>query len=176
MRSEIPSLSRIDWQYFVTLTLATGKESVSDEWFVKHWFSLAREVAGWFRVHFLSVKWCLRLEKGEVTRRRHCHALMGGFPLNTINQHTCFAIKNQAEKIGWGMARCYVFNGALDGVGYLLKSLADAEWKHTAGASMYEFSKFRPDQVMISMSVIREIDHRSLRGDTLRRKQEETAA
>lgn len=164
VRTEIPTLSRIHWQFFITLTLRD--DTVSDDWAVKHWFSLAREMAKWFKVHFLDLQWCLRLELGEVTGRKHLHALVARLPEDTLHVHTCFAIKNEAERLGFGSTRCYVFNPCLDGVGYLLKQIESVVWMHSTGASIYEFSKFRAGEVMLAKSVLREIDRRCLRGQT----------
>lgn len=164
VRPEIPSLSRIEWQFFVTLSLLD--ERVTDDWAIKHWFTLARNMAKWFRVHFLELRWCLRSEFGELTGRKHLHALVAGLPNDTMHVHTCFAIKNEAERIGFGMSRCYVFNPRLEGVDYLLKQMETVDWMHSNGASIYEFSKFRPGVVMLAKSVLREIDRRCLRGQT----------
>lgn len=165
MKRELPRLSLIDWQVFVTLTLKDGRES--DDWAVKRWFALARTVAGWFNVHFLDLIWCLRLEYGEATDRKHFHALLAGLPNDTIHRHTMFAIKNVAETLGWGMSRSYVFNRTLPGVDYILKELDLIEWRHTTGASIYEFSKFDPAKLMLSMSIIRVVEHREHRGQTV---------
>lgn len=56
------------------------------------------------------------------------------------------------------MARVYVFNPTLDGVGYILKGLDDLEGKcntigvHSLAASMYELGKFLPGRLMLSQS------------------------
>lgn len=164
MRTEIPALSRIDWQLFLTLTLKDEKRS--DDWAVKRYFALMRQTASWNKVHFLDLLWCLRSEKGDRTGRRHYHALWGGLPEYTIHRHTCFAIKNEAEALGLGMTRVYVFNRNLDGVGYLLKGLEACDEMRSQGQSLYEFSKFQSSLVMLSISILRAISGREHRGQT----------
>lgn len=166
MKREIPRLSLINWQVFATLTLKD--ERVSDDWAVKRWFALGRTIAEWFNVHFLDLLWCLRLEYGEATNRKHFHALIGGLPDDTIHRHTMFAIKNVAETLGWGMARCYVFNPTLPGVDYMLKELGGIDWMHSNGANLYEFAKFDPSRLMLSMSILRVLQHREHKGETVR--------
>lgn len=174
VKPELPALSRIQWQFFVTLSLRRGTET--NDWAVRRFFALSRELAGWFKVHFLDLKWCLRSEIGEATERKHFHALYSGLPEHTVHQHTCFSIKNQAELMGWGMARCYVFNPSLDGVGYMLKQMETLDYMHSQGASLYEFSKFKPGVVTIAMSVLREIERRGHWSDTPHLKPSQTAS
>lgn len=170
----LPNLALIDWQLFCTLTLYD--EEHSDSWVIKRWFALHRMVCRWFRVYQPNLLWCLRSELGETTGRRHYHALLGGLPMSTLHKVTCFAIKNSAENYGFGMCRVYVFNPQLDGVGYVLKGLDEAVCKHTTGASLYEFMKFQPFKVMLSTALIRVIEKRDHKGQTLPVKRSETAA
>lgn len=155
--SSLLSLSKIGWQFFCSLTLK--KELRNDDWAVKKFFALGREVSSWNHIHFKSLVWCLRSEDGEATGRRHYHALLAGLPEHTIHRGTCFAIKKFWEYLGGGFARVYVFNPTLDGVGYILKgldNLDEAQAKHTGvhslSQSIYEMGKFLPNRLMLSKS------------------------
>lgn len=159
------ALSKIDWQFFCSLTLK--KELRNDDWAVKKFFGLMRELAGWNHVHFLKMIWCLRSEDGEITERRHYHALLGGLPEHTIHVGTAMSIKAQWEKLGGGFARVFVFNPTLGGVDYVLQALREVEeglsgkvGVHSLGASVYEMSKFRPSKLMLSKSLLSVIQKR----------------
>jgi hypothetical protein len=43
-------------------------------------FAWLRQSAKQFRVYFPDLPWCLRVEDGELTGRRHFHFLVAGFP------------------------------------------------------------------------------------------------
>lgn len=147
------SLAFVRWQLFVTLTLKN--DGCTESLPVRMYFAWLRKVADNLKVHFKSVLWCLRLEFGEKTGRRHYHALLGGLPDYKIDRLTCFASKMLWEKVGGGFARVYVFNPGLDGVDYVLKGIEELKHQHSAGASLYEFSKFSgASKVMLSESVI----------------------
>ena len=69
-------MSRVDWQFFGTLTFK--KERVPTAVRIKLWFALARALAKWYGVYFPNLLWVLRAEQGEVTGRTHFHCLIGG--------------------------------------------------------------------------------------------------
>lgn len=167
--SNLLSLSRIRWQFFCSFTLKL--ELKNDDWAIKKFFALSREVCRWNHVHFKKLIWCLRSEDGEKTGRRHYHALITGLPEYTIHVGTCMSIKNQWEKLGGGMARVYVFNPSLGGVDYILDAYTEVVEScnkvgvHTLGASVYELSKFLPGKLMLSKSLISVIMSRMNIGD-----------
>lgn len=156
---EVFSLSFLRWQLFCTFSLKN--ERCTESLPVRMYFAWLRKLADNLKVHFKSVLWCLRLEFGEKTGRRHYHALIGGLPEYRIDRLTIFASKNLWEHVGGGMARVYQFNPSLEGVDYVLGGVEEMKHQHSLGASLYEFSKFSgATKVMLSESVILAIQGR----------------
>jgi len=127
-------LERLPWQLFGTLTFTS--ERLPEAARIKMWFALARQSSSAFRVYFPSAIWCLRQELGEATGRKHFHYLFGGLPQSAITQSTCFAQMAMWERLGGGMARVRVYDGAQNGVSYIAKCLG------SEAKDSYEFSKF----------------------------------
>jgi hypothetical protein len=156
-KAELFTLDNISWQLFCTLT--SKREKMSDrEWRVMI-FAWLRKQAGGFGRHFPEMIWSLRAELGEATARKHYHALIAGLPPHSIHEQTCFASKNAWEGLGGGMARVSVYSRALDGVGYILKGLEEAQAR--SGGDLYELTKFGGScDVTLSESILRVIEGR----------------
>jgi hypothetical protein len=157
MNPEKHLLNNVEWQFFCTFTFKTLK--VTDAVWLKMFFALLRDTAKNFRVHFRSILWVLRYEKGESTGRPHFHAIIAGLPASAATVATCFSLMKIWEKHGGGQARVRIYDSTLEGVEYVLKGVDEA---YTAsGANWYELGKFggRCD-VMLSESLIRHLQTR----------------
>lgn len=156
---DIHKLRLIDWQFFGTLTFKS--ERLPERVRLSLYFTLMREVAKQFRVYFPSLLWCLRMELGEMTARRHFHYLLAGLPRQAITISTCFFQMATWEQVGGGMARVSRFDPRLNGAGYLLKCLGETA---DAGDS-YESAKFGGGhcQLMFSNAAEKVMLRRSMR-------------
>lgn len=156
-KPDIHILQIIYWQLFASLTFK--QERLPERIRLRIFFAWLRELAGWYRVYFHRLVWCLRQERGEMTGRRHFHCLIAGLPRHAVATSTCMALKVQWEKVGGGMARVSEFDPTLNGGGYVLKCLGE---KSNAG-DVYESSKFGGGcELMLSKSVYR-INQASIR-------------
>ena len=130
-------------------------------------FALLRTQARNFGVHFKKLIWCLRIERGEATGRKHSHALIAGLPPHSIHKKTCFAFKNLWEGLGGGMARVSVYSRSLAGADYILKGLETVQSRHAG--DYYELTKFGGScDVTLSESILRVIEGRRLIGQRRR--------
>jgi hypothetical protein len=146
---EIHILSKIDWQFFGTLTFKS--ERLPERVRLALYFALLRRVAAEFRVHFPRLLWCLRQEQGEQFGRRHFHYLLAGLPASGVSKTTCFFQMSIWEKLGGGMARVSEFDPRLNGEAYILKCLGCAD-----PGDFYESAKFGGHcQLMLLDSVYR---------------------
>lgn len=155
MKPELQGLCRVQWQLFCTFTLRG--ETVPERHLAAMFFSLVRETASNFGVHFKQLIWCLRRESGERTHRRHLHALIAGLPAYAITPRVCRATESIWERLGGGWAVVRVFDSTLAGTDYILKGLEQAQRSYDLqGANLYEFQKFggRSD-LTLSESLIR---------------------
>jgi hypothetical protein len=156
-KAELTALSNIDWQLFCTLT--SKRERMTDREWQRMIFAWLRKHADWFGRHFPELIWSLRAELGEATARKHYHALIAGLPPHSIHERTCFSSKNAWEGLGGGMARVSVYSRALDGVGYILKGLEEAQTRFAG--DFYELTKFGGScDVTLSKSILRVIEGR----------------
>src|SRR5258706_13619776 len=114
---ELNALSRVDWQFFCTLTF---KKETSERVRLTMFFSWLRTIGENAGVHFKRMLWCLRVEKGEATGRLHFHSVIAGLPPHFVNRMTCMATMAIWEKHGGGMARVSQYSSALDGIDYIL--------------------------------------------------------
>ncbi len=144
-------LPLIDWQFFCHLTFK--QERLPERVRLSMFFAWARTICGWHRVHFKRLVCCLRQERGEPLGRRHFHSLVSGSPRHVIHEDTCFAMKNEWEKLGGGMARVNPYDPTLNGEGYILKCLGVT----SDPGDVYESSKFGSGaaEVICSESVYR---------------------
>ena len=155
--ADATQLHRIRWQYFGTLTFTQANLSTSRR--MRMVFALLRKISAPLGVPIQHLRWVLRLEEGEVTRRRHFHLLIGGLPDFSVSKRSCFALMKTWEKLGGGMARCRIYDAALAGERYIRKNLgylstgdtdssAPVPSKSLAGANAYEVNKFASDEVL----------------------------
>jgi hypothetical protein len=152
MNPELFTLSQIDWQFFATFTFKSDK--ISDAVRVKMFFAWLRTQSEYGRVHFSQLLWFLRAERGEQTGRKHFHALISGLPNWMRNTDTCFSMMAAWEKHGGGMARIFLYDGALSGVEYSLKELETAARLHGVDKSNFEANKFGWNgELMMSKSI-----------------------
>jgi hypothetical protein len=156
MKPELDSIAQVEWQWFCTLTFKS--EHVAETVKVKMYFSWLRSIADKLSVHFKKVLWVLRMEHGELTGRFHFHALIGGLPEHTWNRSTAFMMMHTWENLGGGIARCYRFNPALDGVGYILKS--SETLLAVQSGNFFEVQKFGVADVILSKSIVRALNAR----------------
>lgn len=150
-------LQFVPWQFICHLTFKS--EFLPEHVRLSVFHAWVREVAGWHKIHFPRLLWGLRMERGEITQRRHFHALIAGLPEHAITETTCFAMKNEWENRGGGMARVMMFDPSLNGPGYIADSLGGG----SIGGDVYESSKFghRASELMLSESVQRFLLKRS---------------
>jgi hypothetical protein len=159
MNPEKHLLGNVGWQFFGTLTFKSLK--VKEGVWLKMYFSMIREQADNFGVHFSKILWALRYELGEQTGRPHFHALIAGLPNSAVTVATCFSFMKIWEKHGGGQSRVRVYDPSLAGVEYVLKGVDEAFAK-VVGANWYELNKFgQRCDVMLSMSLIRHMENRS---------------
>jgi len=156
-------VSRVDWQFFSTLTFKgkVPRQGVQASAF----FALLRTTANDFGVHFKRLLWVLRFESGEVTGREHLHALIAGLPAHAVSEKTCFAMMSYWERLGGGMARIRVYDPSLGGVDYIVDSVGEQSLRGLANGSLdsttdrsransYEVGKFGGNcEVMFSHSM-----------------------
>src|SRR5436309_894314 len=78
---EAVCLRLINWQLFSTLTF---ESIVSEPIRIKMAFAWLRVLASNFRIHFHTLLWCLRQERGEIGGRLHFHSLIANLPVNRL--------------------------------------------------------------------------------------------
>lgn len=151
--ADIHVLKEVPWQFFGTLTFR--KERLPERIRLSMFFALMRRTAKAHRVRFHRLLWCLRMEHGEATGRRHFHFLLAGLPSEATTIRTCFALKNGWEDpalIRGGMARVTLFDPRLDAGRYLTKPDG-----HADPGDAYESAKFgsHSSSLMIAHAVWR---------------------
>jgi hypothetical protein len=75
---EVRILIQQSWQLFGTFTFRDDVMSTARRF--NMFFAWLRQSAKQFRVYFPDLPWCLRMEDGEMSNRRHFHFLIAGFP------------------------------------------------------------------------------------------------
>jgi len=167
MKGEQHTAGLVPWQFFCTFTFKNlAGVNVNAPTYKKRahtmFFTTLRKLAGAARLHFHSLLWVLREERGEVTGRYHLHALIAGFPEHWVNERTCLVAMQCWESAGGGHGRVRIFDASLDGVGYVLKSL---EMSVGSGGNLYELTKFGVfGDVTLSKSLVGAIRKESTRG------------
>jgi len=157
------TLSKVDWQFWITLTFKS--EGSTEKLRQSLWFALLRDVAGWWRVDFRRLLWIRRSELGEMTERLHFHALLAGLPDAAVCRPTCFAIKNDWERLGGGMARVFVYAKDRNALAYMFPE----DFVAMQSAAQYEASKFgKHSSVTCSEGVLKLITVRQGGGRRLR--------
>jgi len=117
--ADVYILSQVDWQFWITLSFKSDALQ-SEKLRQSLWFALLRDLAGWWRKDFRNLLWVRRAETGEISARLHWHAVLGGLPDEASSRPTCFAIKNDWERLGGGMARVYVYDKRRTALAYML--------------------------------------------------------
>jgi len=150
---ELYYLARIRWQVWSGFSFV-GVTPPVERIRVAMWFSCMREFTEALGLHFHSVLWCLRQERGETTHREHFHALIAGLPEQMVNLGTCFLLQKLWAQVGGGKAPVYLFDRSLAGIDYVCKCLGEAEESVLAG-QIYESSKFgsKACELMLSDSL-----------------------
>jgi hypothetical protein len=146
MNPEALAVSRLDWQFFCTLTFS--QESLPERVRCTMFLSWARRAAELAGVSFKVLMWVLRQEAGEKTGRLHFHSLVAGVPPSCVTRTNCFRLMWHWEQVGGGIARVRAYDRALPGVSYVLKGIMEC----FDGADAYEFSKFRSDASRVTLS------------------------
>lgn len=152
--ADIFVLKEVPWQFFGTLTFKQAR--VTERRRLCMWYSLLRHTAKAQGVTFKKLLWCLRMEHGEATGRRHFHFLLAGLPSTALNLRTCFALKNGWESLfKGGMARVSVFDSRLDAGSYMTKPDGFAD-----PGDVYESVKFGSGtcSLMIAQAVWRFVE------------------
>lgn len=141
---ELRVMTLVRWQLFGSFTFKS--ERLTNRVRETMWFSLLREVASATQVPLYRLLWCRREERGEVGKRLHFHALIGGLPSKRIHLGSCFQLMRMWERVGGGHARVRVFDsdGPDAAIIYSLKGLQ--------GDDFYESDKFNRAQLTLSES------------------------
>jgi len=159
---ELLSLSRIEWQFFCTLTFA--RVQIPESVRLSMFFALLRKQADNSGVGFKKLLWCLRRERGEIGGRLHYHAVIAGFPGWFVNWETTERTAQIWRKVGGGHSKITVFSSSLDGLDYILKpeGMTGSTASRIAG-DYHEMTKFGHScDVMLSESVVHHLDSRQL--------------
>ena len=91
------SKGKVEWQFWCTFTFKTEVPNfVQDSTFI----ALMRKLCRWTRVKPERLLWVCRREVGEITSRRHLHALVGGIPKQMVNSMTALNLKRAWEGLG----------------------------------------------------------------------------
>ena len=156
LNPEIWALSRVEWQLFGGVSWKS--ESLPESVRLAVWFAALRSLASILRIHFKSLLWVLRVERGEKFCRLHNHFLLGGLPSSLVTKRTCAVFEQLLRNAGAGISPTRIFDMRRAGVEYLMECLSGADVYEsgkfgTCGASLDgESSKFGTSGLMISES------------------------
>lgn len=157
------ALTRIEWEYFTTLTFGTGWRVMSSQRIAKLVFKWLREMQDIHGAKWEDWLWVIRGENGDVAGRFHLHILLGyhGTSLVPNCKSTRFRMMNLWESYGGGMARIRAYSDDLKGVRYILKGLEawSTQGEHTGqrlpysrnGANRYEVGRFDPESCDVTV-------------------------
>ena len=156
---ELFSLSKIEWQFFGTLTfrepsLRNRETGISNYRRIMRYHTFGREISRslyFSRKNWKCVKFCLRLEQGEIGGLWHFHFLMSGLPPGAVNIGSCkFMQWVWSHECKGGFCKIRLFDSRQNGVEYISKCLDPAD--------KYEFSKFGLAQALtFSPACVREL-------------------
>ncbi len=159
-KPNVSVLARVPWSLFCSFTFV--RENMPEGLRRRYFFSFLRICAGDVGIHFHRLLWMLRPEAGEITGRRHYHALIGGIPPHVLTPRLCLRLMAQwehqkplAKRRGpdgklrelsrfCGMPRIRIFSPDLDGLDYLLPDGSEGgdSGYSLSGANSYESKKF----------------------------------
>lgn len=128
-----------EWQHFATLTFKNPLPPSPAR--KRMLFAWLRSVCSLRGCRWSALRWLCREEAGEATGRYHYHVLLNGLPPDGVTLAANFILMHAWEKLGGGMARVFIFNGALPGVEYVMKGLSKLDGR-SHGAQCYELGKF----------------------------------
>jgi len=157
---EVHLLSRVPWQWFVSLS---WKDQKSEGITLRTLFAWLRTVSKWASVPFPRLLWVYRCERGEIGLRLHLHVLIGGLPERVAKSLSMIhSVRNGWLSHGGGWSRVTPYVDSLAGVDYVLKGDYEGIGVGTVGGSAYETRKFgRAPEGMASNSVRRLLRARS---------------
>jgi hypothetical protein len=140
--AEMFHLTRIDWQFFGTLTFSEPFLRNREQGFAQQrryslYNSFGREISR--SLLYTPRRWevninAVRLEQGEIGRLWHYHFLMSGFAERSVNPGTAKFMESTWLSLGGGFTRIRVFDTSQNGVEYISKCLDPR--------NVYEFNKF----------------------------------
>lgn len=155
--AELYHLTRIDWQFFGSLTfrepfLRNRETGVAAYRRICMWNEFGREVSRslvYRRKGWEKIPTALRLETGEIGGLWHFHFLMTGVSKFSVNWGTCeFMESVWVRQVGGGHTKIRVFDTSQNGIEYVAKCLDPK--------NRYEFDKFRLAQsVTLSPAAVR---------------------
>jgi hypothetical protein len=141
--AEMFTLTKIDWQFFGTLTfrepfLRKRETGFAQQRRLSLFNEFGRDISRslyFSRKNWVHVKHCLRLEQGEIGGQWHFHFLMSGFRKGSVNIGTAkFMESTWLHDCQGGFCKIRVFDSRQNGVEYISKILDPAD--------KYEFNKF----------------------------------
>lgn len=145
--------SRIDWQYFVTLTFEGRVPTEGGR--LRLLVAWIRQVAKAAHMKVDHLDGLAREEAGEINGRLHFHVLLSGIPgkPNIGFCHHVLAIWRKLSGSKVNDARLY--DARLSGVAYVMKGLQfDGGWS-ASGANAYELSKYEAGKLIATPSCLR---------------------
>ena len=156
------TLSRVDWDLFITLTFKNPLPRLHIRYGMA--FRFVQDVSKITAVPYKNILLALRAEQGEKSGRPHLHALIGG-----TNTRNAITLSNQLER-AWRI----ISGNSIPDVRPYVRSLAGAEYVcKCLGANAYEQDKYSlAEQVTLSHSVLSVIRAMDAKGD--RRRDEYT--
>jgi hypothetical protein len=165
---ELQALGTIEWQLFCTLTFA---RRIPERIQVTMFFALLRQTACNSGVHFKSLLWCLRRERGEQFGREHFHAVIAGLPLWFVNWVTTERMCALWRRVGGGHSKVTLYNPQLDGVDYIMKGAESGSLATRYAGDYHELSKFGGScDLTLAEAVIAFLDTRRLSMGVVRSK------
>jgi hypothetical protein len=147
---EVHILIQQSWQLFGTFIFRD--EVMVDSSALQYVLCLAETISQAVSGLLPSLPWCLRVEDGELTGRRHFHFLIAGFPAHSIHRTTRYWMSHKWEELGGGMARIRTYNPALTGLGYITECLSEQN-----GGDLYELDNFglKSRELTLSKALLR---------------------
>lgn len=131
---DLATISRVDWDWFVSCTLA--ERNASDHTLFKVSFACYRYIAKIQRVPLQALLIAQRIHSGVDPAHRHFHFLIGGLrrvgtpermKLIAFYNRLVGSVENSLGKIPRGTIRVRLYDAKLGAVAYLLRNLNSSE-------------------------------------------------